>query len=70
MFVSVKFRADDFRTYTYQYDGEDPIEPGSRAVVVTRDGPKIVHVVGVDLPAPPFECKPIESVVVDQDDGA
>jgi hypothetical protein len=70
MFVSVKFRADDTRTYTYRYHGEAPIKPGCRAVVETFDGEKIVEVVAVDLPAPPFGCKAIASVVEDQDDGA
>lgn len=59
MFISVKFRPDDHRAYTYTYDGQVPIAPDDYVEVDTRDGRKVVQVHEVDLPEPPFECKPI-----------
>lgn len=57
MFLSVKFRETDTRTYTYQTDA--PFAPGDRVLVEVRGEQKIVHVAEIDLPAPKFECKPI-----------
>lgn len=59
MFISVKFRPEDQRAYTYTYDGLVPIVPGDYVEVDTREGRKIVQVHEVDLPEPPFVCKPI-----------
>ena len=59
MFISVKFRPDDHRAYTYTYDGDVPLAQGDLVEVDTRDGRKTVAVFETDLPEPPFECKPI-----------
>lgn len=57
MFVSVKFRESDTRTYTYQTDAA--FAPGDRVLVEVKGEQKVVHVAEVDLPAPKFDCKPI-----------
>lgn len=57
MFVSVKFREGDARTYTYQTDAA--FAPGDRVLVEVKGEQKIVHVAEIDLPAPKFDCKPI-----------
>lgn len=57
MFASVRFSAADARTYTYTCGF--PVAPGDRVTVETKDGTKDVIVVAVDLPEPPFACKPI-----------
>ena len=57
MFVSVKFREGDVRTYTYQTDAT--FAPGDRVLVEVKGKEKIVHIAEIDLPAPKFECKPI-----------
>ena len=57
MFVSVKFREYDARTYTYACDLD--VKPGDRVTVETKDGVKVVTVSEVNLDAPRFECKPI-----------
>lgn len=60
MFVSVKFHEDAERAYTYTYDGDAPLEPGSRALVDTpKEGRKTVIVAMVDVPEPNFACKPV-----------
>lgn len=60
MYVTCSFKADGSgRAYTYACD-IDGIEPGSRAVVKGPQGDeKIVTVLDVDVPEPPFQCKPI-----------
>ena len=63
MFVSVKFNPRHNRTYTYAYDGADPLRPGDLVKVETKDGTKTVTVAAVDVEKPPFPCKPILSVV-------
>ena len=60
MFVSVKFREGDSRTYTYACDL--PVKPGDRVTVETTDGQKIVIVAEVDLPEPAFICKPVTGI--------
>ena len=57
MFASVRFSAADARTYTYTCGF--PVAPGDRVTVETKDGTKDVIVAAVDLPEPPFACKPI-----------
>lgn len=57
MFVAVKFREADARTYTYQTD--DVFAIGDRVMVEVKGEQKIVHVAEVDLPEPKFACKPI-----------
>lgn len=63
MFVSVKFNPRHSRTYTYSYDGTDPLRPGDLVKVETKDGTKTVTVAAVDVAKPPFACKPILSAV-------
>lgn len=63
MFVSVKFNPRHDRTYTYTYDGDQPLRPGDMVKVETNDGAKSVTVAAVDLPKPPFACKPIVSAL-------
>jgi len=63
MFVSVKFNPRDFRTYTYTYDGDQPLRPGDLVKVETKDGTKTVTVAAVDVKEPAFACKPIVSVL-------
>lgn len=60
MFVSVKFREGDSRTYTYACDIQ--VLPGDRVTVDTKDGQKVVIVADVDLDAPTFACKPITGI--------
>lgn len=51
--------------YTYTYDGEEPIEPGGKVDVFTRDGIVTVPVVEVSNTRPddvPAHIKPIEGV--------
>ena len=74
MFVSVKFRESDARTYTYQTDAA--FAPGDRVLVEVNGEKKIVYVADIDLPAPKFDCKPIigmapakESIPADGPDG-
>ena len=57
MFVSVKFREDDARTYTYA--ASEAYAPGDRVLVEVKGEQKVVFVDCVDLPEPPFACKPI-----------
>jgi len=57
MFVSVKFREGDTRTYTYQTDAT--FSPGDRVLVEVKGEQKIVHIAEIDLPEPKFECKSI-----------
>jgi hypothetical protein len=61
MFVSVKFSAYDTRTYTYTCDID--VKEGDFVFVATKDGQKQVEVVGINMPEPPFSCKPIIGVV-------
>lgn len=57
MFVSVKFREGDARSYTYRANEE--FKPGDRVLVDVKGEQKIVHVACVDQPEPSFECKEI-----------
>ena len=63
MFVSVKFRPEDSRAYTYRYDGDAPLRQGDLVQVDTREGRKTVAVFETDLPEPPFVCKPIAAAL-------
>lgn len=60
VYVAVKFRPEDTRTYTYEWAGE-PLVPGDEVKVPDNrsDGWKRVTVVSVSDEAPPFACKPI-----------
>lgn len=60
LYVACKFREEDNRSYTYEWDGE-PLEPGDLVKVPDRsgDGWKRVVVASVTDQAPPFPCKPI-----------
>lgn len=60
MFITCKFRPDDKRAYTYTWDGE-PLAKGDMVKVADArsDGWKAVIVEDVDVPEPPFACKPI-----------
>ncbi len=66
MFVSVKFREGDIRTYTYQTDGVFSI--GDRVLVEVKGEQKIVHVAEIDLPEPKFECQSIIGMAPDNED--
>lgn len=61
MYVACKFRSEDSRSYTYEYDGDEPLEVGDAVKVPDRsgDGRKRVEVVSISDDAPPFACKPI-----------
>jgi hypothetical protein len=60
MFVSVKFREGDSRTYTYTCDLD--VNPGDKVTVEGKGEQKIVTVAEVDLPEPSFACKPITGI--------
>ena len=59
-FCKCKFRSSDTRTYTYRNDGA-PVAVGDRVEVeAPRDeGKVVVEVAEIDVPEPPFACKPI-----------
>ena len=57
MFVSVKFRPEDTRTYTYLT--EETFDVGDAVIVEVKGEKKVVIIAGVDLPEPSFACKPI-----------
>ena len=57
MFVSVKFREADARSYTYL--ANEAFNPGDRVLVDVKGEHKVVFVDAVDLPEPSFTCKPI-----------
>jgi len=60
-YVACKFRPTDYRSYTYAYDGDEPLAPGDMVTVedARSDGWKRVEVVSISDEAPPFACKPI-----------
>jgi len=60
VYVAVKFRPEDTRTYTYEWSGE-PLMAGDQVKVPDNrsDGWKRVTVVSVTDEAPPFACKAI-----------
>ncbi|WP_305096444.1 hypothetical protein [Croceibacterium aestuarii] len=59
-FVACKFRPEDSRSYTYEWEGE-PLAIGDTVKVPDRsgDGWKRVEVVSISDEAPPFACKPV-----------
>jgi len=59
-YVACKFRSEDTRSYTYEWDGE-PLAVGDAVKVPDRsgDGWKRVEVVSISDQAPTFACKPI-----------
>lgn len=57
MFVSVKFRADDMRSYTYL--ANEAFSAGDAVLVDVKGEQKVVIVDATDLPEPSFACKPI-----------
>lgn len=59
-YVACKFRSEDKRTYTYEWDGE-PLTKGDIVKVPDKsgDGWQRVTVDAVSADAPPFACKPI-----------
>lgn len=57
MFVSVKFRAADARSYTYL--ANEDFNPGDRVLVDVKGEQKVVVVDAINLPEPSFACKPI-----------
>lgn len=60
-FIACKFRSTDTRSFTYHYDGEEPIAVGDTVRVpdARADGWKRVEVVSITDEAPPFPTKPI-----------
>jgi len=61
MFITCSFKDDGSgRAYTYAYRLPTEVKAGDKAIVMGPDGvEKTVTVVGVDVPEPPFECKPV-----------
>ena len=57
MFVSVKFREGDVKTYTYL--ANEAYAVGDRVLVDVKGEQKVVYVADIDLPQPKFECKSI-----------
>lgn len=66
MFVAVKFHPWNTKSYTYVYDGDDQITPGDTVVVDAGGERKEVVVEAIDLPEPPFECKPILEILKEE----
>lgn len=60
-YVACKFRSTDNRSFTYHYDGEEPLAVGDMVKVpdARSDGWKRVEVVSISDDAPPFDTKPI-----------
>lgn len=60
VYVACKFRPEDSRSYTYEWDGE-PLAKGDIVKVADRsgDGWKRVWVDTITDEAPSFPCKPI-----------
>lgn len=60
VYVACKFRPDDKRSYTYEWDGE-PLQKGDIVKVADRsgDGWQRVTVDTITDVAPSFACKPI-----------
>lgn len=59
-FVNVMFQPWDKRSYTYHYDGADPIAVGDKVVVDTpKEGLKTVEVVSTRRMPPDYPTKPI-----------
>jgi hypothetical protein len=67
MFISVKFNAADYRSYTYTYEGEEQLSPGDFVVVETKDGRKPVVVHQLNVPEPSFRCKPIVAILIEKE---
>ena len=67
-FVACKFRISDTRTFTYVNDGP-PVADGDVVRVPDRrsTGWKKVFVVSTTDEAPPFECKPILGLHVEDE---
>lgn len=65
-FVACKFRISDTRTFTYVNDGP-PVTDGDVVRVSDRSGTgwKKVYVVSTSNEAPPFECKAILGLYVE-----
>lgn len=59
--VACRFRSTDTRSFTYHYDGDEPIAVGDIVKVpdVRSDGWKRVEVVAISDEAPSFPTKPI-----------
>lgn len=60
-YAACKFRSTDTRTFTYHYDGEEPLNPGDFVKVPDRSGEgwKRVEVVSIGDEAPSFPTKGI-----------
>lgn len=72
IYVACKFRPEDKRTYTYTYDGAEPLAPGDQVKVPDNrpDGWKRVTVDAISDQAPPFACKAILGKVEPEDEAA
>ena len=67
-YLSVMFNPWDRKTWAYTYDGADPVEPGDRAEVETKNGLVSVTVEAVSDERPAsapahIELKPIVRVL-------
>lgn len=62
-YIACKFRPADTRTFTYHYDGVEPLKVGDMVKVPdprSADGWKRVHVAELDVEKPTkFDTKPI-----------
>ena len=60
-YAACKFRSTDARSFTYHYEGDEPLAPGDFVKVPDRsgDGWKRVQVVSVSDAAPSFPTKGI-----------
>lgn len=70
-YIACKFRPEDSRSYTYEWDGE-PLNIGDIVKVADRsgDGWKRVHVWSISDEAPPFDCKPILGLAPQDDESS
>jgi hypothetical protein len=68
LYIAVRFRETDRRTWTYHYDGDEQIMPGQTIRVQSRDpggGWVPVIVKSVSTFAPRFATKPVMEVPSD-----
>lgn len=67
-FYACKFRSEDVRSYTYYYDGDEPLAIGDVVKVPDRsgDGWQRVTIASIGDEAPQFPTKPIIGKVEDE----
>lgn len=69
-YIACRFRSTDARSFTYHYDGEEPLQPGDFVQVPDRsgDGWKRVEVVSISDEEPSFPTKGIIGKIEPEDD--